>query len=160
MAANAKIEMQAEKMMTNLNLRLATASYRAPVTKSYSSGDVLLQLCRSAGALDDRAMILLAPAALAASGLTDALGLTQRVYSPHVIKVLFDKDASDGTKGTAETSKLAILAECLLTGMRVELYEIDAEAKGGNKYLEVADIAAGNFIAAFESLEWGALASV
>ena len=158
--ASKKVDLQSDVLMEKLNLRLADATYIAPVSKSYSNSNGLLTVDKSASALDDWAMILIGPISPAQSGLTDALGLTQRVYSPHVIKVLFDRDASDASHGTTTATRLAILGEVLRTGMDVELYEVDAAEKGGNKYLEVGDIAAGNLKGSFQNLEWSFQASV
>lgn len=160
MAANTKVMLQGQSILERLNTRLADASYPTPVTMSFSSGDVLLTLDKSASDLADRALILMAPVAPLASGATDALGLTQRVYSPHVIQVLFDKDVSNGALGTAEASKFAILGECLRTGMRVELYEVDAAEKQANKFLEIGDCVVANLVGSFDSLEWGFRAGV
>jgi hypothetical protein len=150
MAANQKIELQSQSLMERLGLRLSTT-----VAKSYVSGDVMLTV--SVGD-DADALILMAPIAPLASGSVDALGLTQRVYSPHIIKVIFDTTA---VTGAASATKLAILGELFRTGMKLELYEVDCSAKdGGAAVLASTDFVAANFIASFDSLEWGTLASV
>lgn len=103
------------------------------------------------------AIIKVVPAPAAQSGLTDALGLTQRVYSPNVAKLLTDAGITDVT---SRGELFTIMGEIFRIGMRTEMYSLDTQGKGGNKFLEDADIATANFVTAYQDLNWGGLASV
>ena len=153
---NAKMDLQSSLLAEKLNLRLQTATYPVPVTKAYdTNGDVYLAITVSS-TID--AIIRFTTVAAPASGATDGLGLTQRVYTPHLAQVLFDIAA---TTGTTELVKFQILGEIMRVGTQVDLYEIDASGKaGGSQFLQLVDIAVGNFVSSFLSLEWGGSASV
>lgn len=110
----------------------------------------------AAGTTAPFAIIKMAPQAPAASGAVDALGLVQRVYTPHVIKLLIDAGITDKWSRAAI---LTIEGEIFRLGVRVELYAIDTQSKG-TKYLQDADIADANFLVAFESLDWPGVSSV
>ena len=154
--ASPKCELQAQAIMENLNLRLASSSYPNPVTKSYSSGNILLSIT-AAGDTGPECLILLAPVDPISSGLTDALGLTQNTYSPHKISVLFDIAADDATEGATPLLQFNILGELFRTGMELDLYFIDAEA---THTLVVGDITSANYKGTFQNLQFGMSASV
>jgi hypothetical protein len=154
---NQKMELTAQSLVERLNLRLATAADPVPAAKSFTPDgaggqDTVVTLTFGAGNNSIKAIVRFATYPAPASGALDGLGLPQRVYSPHIAKVIFDRNVA----GVTYTQKFALLGELFRVGMRVELYTKD----GGAGVIAIADIAAAQFDSAFESLEWAGLASV
>jgi hypothetical protein len=154
---NRKTDLTADLLVEKLAMRLPTAT----VVKAYdASGDAYVTVVVGSGNNSVEAIAKFVPGPSSAAGQYDALGLAQRVYSPHIAQLLFDSNVA-GTPGgslggTAWTVKTAVYGEVMRNGMRVDVYVKDAGA--GN--LAVTDIAVGNFSSTFNSLEWGSLASV
>jgi hypothetical protein len=161
--ATQKSEIQAQSLQERLNLRLAVALDPVPVSKSYDgNGDLYLTVAfpGTVGAVDSsvEAVIKFGSQPAALSGAVDALGLTQRVYSPNVIKVVLDTAAAGSTSRATE---LTVFGELVRTGMRVEVYGFDPSGRSvGSKIIGQADIAGGTLITTFDSIEWGSQASV
>ena len=80
----------------------------------------------------------------------DILGLAQTVFTPHICKLILD---DDGTT-LAKYSKILVAAggECILHGIKLEVYAAASAAEGG--------LIAGNLKATFDSIQYPLLSTL
>lgn len=86
-------------------------------------------------------------------GGLDGIGLTQRVYAPHIAQVCFD--STDTVAGNLKY--VSAVLNCVdKLGVKVEVY---AKA-GATGTIALADIAAANLVASYDDLQYPLLATV
>jgi hypothetical protein len=144
---NQRIERWADAVKDALAFRLGGI-----VTKSYDANkDCFLTI--PSGNLIIKFEVAEAPV----SGAKDSLGLTQTVYAPHVVKVLWDNGVTAGGGAAAtENEKFQVYAEVVRLGAKVQAYSVDAGADG----LVIADLATATLVGTYENLEFGGIANV
>jgi hypothetical protein len=156
MAANQKVELTVQALVERLNMRFSALGNAAVAAAAYDANtDKYVTIIAGAGNNSMKAIVKFETAPVALSGATDGLGLPQRVYSPHIAKVLFEVNAA---APITRLQEFVVLGEVFRIGMKAEFYNKD----GGAGNVAVTDITAEggtNFIGSFNSLEWGSLAS-
>lgn len=144
---NQKVTRWAQALVDQLSALLG--SLYTVTTAFDGNTDIYVTVALVAGGNNStKAVIRLKPASPAASGLTDSLGLTQTVYSPHVVQVIYDI-TTPFSAGTTELERAYIDGKIVVLGTRVEWY---SKAIGASN-IAVTDIAAANFIAALDNVD-------
>ena len=145
MAATQKALSFQRALVDNLNMRLADNGNGSNTTTASfdSSGDAVITVTVGTGNHSIKALVRLKPVAPLATQV-DALGLAQRVLTPHTCQVLFDSNAS----GATEAQKAMVLFEAMKLGTKFELYLKDAVA------VAVSDLTTTNLVKTLEDLPW------
>jgi len=147
MAATQKIERLAQSIIDEATLRAKPSDI--VIAKSYDANNDLLLTITGTGL--STMYILILPEIAPASGTTDALGLTQRVYTPDIIR--FGWDATNTLSAVA--GGLLLLASCLTKGCRVDMHS-DAGITAADLITATLD----HFVVSYQNLDWGYLANV
>ena len=140
MAATQKIERLVQAILDE-------AAYRCPAytfVKSYDASSNILITVTGTGI--STSYILVLPESAPASGLTDGLGLTQRVYVPDVIRFGYDTSAAFDAK----FANFALFAILVSKGTAVEVYT-DASIAAS----DLTGPASAKYIGAYRDLQWG-----
>lgn len=148
---NAKVERWAAALVDSLT-NLFGALYT--VTKAYEAvtNDIYVKVALVAGGNNSvKALIKLAPAAVAASGKFDSLGLTQTVYSPHVASIIFDI-TTPFSAGTTEKERAVIDAKVVALGTHVDWYSKAAGA-GNLVIADITSVGGTNYIASLDNVD-------
>lgn len=156
MAATQKALALARNFIDMVNQRLGAGTAAQAFD---SNNDVCVTVTVGAGNNSVKSIVRFKPIALPTT-VVDALGLAQRVVSPHVVQFVFD-DTTYGTT-TTDAQKAAILVEVLRLGTKYEWYSMAV----GASVLAVANanttiFVAGNLKLAMEpELQWRDLAAI
>jgi hypothetical protein len=143
MAATQKCERLAQAILDE-------AAFRCPAytfVKSYDADSNILFTITGTGIATSYILIL--PEAAPASGATDGLGLTQRVYTPDVIRFGYDSSAAF----EAAFANFALFHILALKGTAVEVYVSATIAASDLR----AGPSNGNYKGVIRDLQWGFL---
>ncbi len=101
-----------------------------------TNSDVYVKVALVAGGSNSvKALISIKPGAAPASGAYDSLGLTQTVYTPHIIRVMIDR-TTPFSAGTTLKELETIAHELDALGVRIQWYS--ETASGSN--IAIADL--------------------
>jgi hypothetical protein len=112
MAWNEKIARLAKALQDDLILRLGSAANSFPVAVAYDGNkDLYLTVTDAPGS---SAIVKFETQAAAFSGQTDSLGLTQAVYTPHIVKLGIDAGATGALASDTATLSGVVATDTLV----------------------------------------------
>jgi hypothetical protein len=113
-----KANVAAEILVNDLLLRLAPLGALAVVKAFDVDGQPLVKIGTQAALSASATLKIVSEATIQ----KDALGLTQNVYHPHRIQVIYEDVSATGVKPLSDIQKLLILGEVIMKGHRVDLF--------------------------------------
>ncbi len=140
MASTAKANSLARQLKEDLALRLSALT----VTQGYDASANPQVTVGAGTAGTQSAYIRIVPEATIQ---VDGLGLTQRVYTPHIIQVVLETSTIAAVSLMTEANKFLLVGELLKHGTKVELY-----MSANTNAVDVADITSGNLIQTWNHL--------
>lgn len=147
MATTKKALVMADELLAELRIRLSALTS----TLSYDTDLSPLIQCGAASAGSPGACIKVMP--IEWPLVKTSLGLTQEVYTPHVIRVAFEANYAATNDNIADVNTwahmLPIIGACLAKGAKVEVY---VETNGTRP--TASTFAAAKLVSTFDSLQY------